>query len=260
MEKLNPGFDIVPHFDPLGFEYGKNCFGPKVEHRSLNSIRPSLRDPRCHGPEIVYAIAMDVGKNEHRELLQNRHLLYGAVIYAAGNLGDEPIRSQGHIHQQSTFAQGWSTPEVYEIWSGKAVIYMQETANDNPGRCYAVHAMAGEVVIVPPGWAHATISADPNEALSFGAWCDRDYGFEYDQVREHQGLAWYPILKSGKLDWQYNARYKRQKLIEKSPEKYADFGLIQNTPIYTQFENCPKTFDFVSRPDKVKGLWNLFLP
>jgi len=51
---------------------------------------------------------------------------------------------------------------------------MQETAEDQSGRCFAVIAQTGDVVIVPPYWAHATISADPEQPLTFGAWCDRE--------------------------------------------------------------------------------------
>ena len=90
---------------------------------------------------------------------------------------------------------GMSTPEVYEIWAGKAVIYMQEHDGDDPGRCFAVEALPGQVVIVPPGWAHATISADPEQPLTFGAWCVRDFGFDYRGVRAHGGLAFFPLLK-----------------------------------------------------------------
>ena len=45
---------------------------------------------------------------------------------------------------------------------------MQEYAEDQPGRCYAVHAFPGDVVIVPPYWVHATISANPRLPLTFG--------------------------------------------------------------------------------------------
>jgi len=125
----NPGFDIEPLPATMDFRYGENCFGPPVEKRSLDAIRKSLLDPDCTGPETVYAIAMDVGKTEHKKILQERMLLYGAVTYAAGRLGREPIRSQGHVHRVSSHS-GWSPPEVYEIWSGRAVIYMQEFADD----------------------------------------------------------------------------------------------------------------------------------
>lgn len=254
-----PGFDIEPVTNPMGFRYGAGIFGPLVENRGLDSIRRSLQDPDCDGPDPVYSIAMDVGKTEHKPLLEKLHLLYGVVTYAAGKLGREPVRSQGHIHKISP-ASGWSTPEVYEIWSGKAIIYMQEKAEDQPGRCYAVEAGPGEVVIVPPGWAHATISADAEQPLTFGAWCDREYGFEYDGVRAHKGLAWFPVLDGNKISWQKNPLYKESELIVKTPGGYDFLNIEPGKPIYTQFEENPKRFDFVPYPGLMKELWENFIP
>ena len=162
---FDPGFGIRPTLRPLGFEYGPGVFGPTCEIRRLDAIRPSLRDPACTGPDPVYAIAMDVGTEDRRADLLARNLLYGAVAYAAGRLGDEPVRSQGHVHAISASC-GASTPELYEIWSGRAVILMQESDGDDPGRCFAVSAGPGETVVVPPGWAHATISADPRRPMA----------------------------------------------------------------------------------------------
>ena len=258
--KFNPGFDITPTTQPMGFNYGVGTFGPMVENRSLDSIRQSLRNPLCEGPDPVYAIAMDVGKTEHVHQLMQLHLLYGAVTYAAGRLGDEPVRSQGHIHKVSPLS-GWSTPEVYEIWSGKAIIYMQETAEDQPGRCFAVVANPGDVVIVPPYWAHATISADAQQPLTFGAWCDREYGFEYDAVRAHKGLAWFPVIApSGEIEWQKNSHYLECELIVKSPANYTQLGIEPGKPIYTQFQESPHRFGFVPRPQLAKEVWNNFIP
>ena len=259
--KFDPGFEIKPVIQPFGFEYGKNTFGPRVEIREIKDIRKSLLDPFYDGPEQVYAIAMDVGKKEHRQKLVNMHLLYGAVTYSAGRLGREPVRSQGHIHKQSNHAKGWSTPEVYEIWSGKAVIYMQESAKSDPGRCYAVYAEPGDVVIVPPGWAHATISADPEFPLTFGAWCDRNYGFDYDDVRSHGGLAWFPLLNmENDIEWIPNNSYVRREIISKSPGKYDEFQIVQNKPIYSQFEEENEKFLFVPRPDLFTDKWECFEP
>ncbi|MCK9641430.1 MAG: hypothetical protein M0R39_16110 [Prolixibacteraceae bacterium] len=255
-----PGFDIIPTRQPMGFAYGLGVFGPEVENRTLDSIRMSLRNPLCAGPDPVYSIAMDVGKKEHLPQLEQLHLLYGAVTYAAGRLGEEPVRSQGHIHKVSPLS-GWSTPEVYEIWSGRAIIYMQETANDRPGKCFAVIANPGEVVIVPPYWAHATISADPEQPLTFGAWCDREYGFEYDGVRAHNGLAWFLLLaENGEIRWQKNPNYLDSELIVKSPEIYNQLGIEPGKPIYTQFEENPRKFLFVPQPQSVKEVWIDFIP
>lgn len=256
---FDPGFEIYSTYKPLGFRYGKDVFGPEVENRSLDAIRKNLMDPSCDGPQIVYSIAMDVGRNEDKQNMLDRNLLYGVVTYAKGTLGKEPIRSQGHIHAISPSC-GMSTCEVYEIWSGAAYIYMQETAHDNPGRCYAVYAKPGDVVIVPPNWAHATISADVTQNLTFGAWCVRDFGFDYDEVRAHQGIAWFPVVKDQKIDFVANENYLKNELIIKSPREYSEFHIQKGVPIYQQFVQNPDLFLFVSKPQLTKELWENFIP
>jgi len=257
---FDPGLDVQVTKDPLGFQFGPGVFGPAPEYRSLDSIRPSLRNPLCDGPDPVYAIAMDVGKCEHREELKARMLLFGLVTYAAGRLGDEPVRSQGHVHRLARHSE-WSPPELYEIWTGRAVVYMQEFAADDPGRCFAVAAGPGAVVVVPPGWAHATISADAEEPLTFAAWCDRDYGFVYDQVRTRGGLAWYALLaRDGQLEWHPNPRYATTDLCVGPPRPYRELGLEMGKPIYAQFEANPSAVQWVSEPVLFEKQWKGFVP
>ena len=257
---FDPGLKIEIHRQPLGFAFGPQVFGPQPEYRSLDSIRQSLRDPACTGPDPVYAIAMDVGKMLHREELKQRMLLFGAVTYAAGRLGMEPVRSQGHIHRVSAHS-GWSPPEIYEIWAGRAIVYMQEFVADNPGRCYAVIAGPGDVVVVPPAWAHATLSASADEPLTFGAWCDREYGFEYDGIRKRHGLAWYALVgTNGQLEWHRNPNYLSSQLIVGPPRDYREVGLKKGLPIYTQFENNPSSIQWVSAPSAVAEVWPGFTP
>jgi glucose-6-phosphate isomerase len=257
---FNPGIDVQPTTNPIGFAYGSGVFGPQAELRRLDDIRPGLMDFRCEGPEIVYAIAMDVGREVHRRLLHKMHLLYGVVTYAAGRLGREPVRSQGHIHKVSP-RFGRSTPEVYEIWLGKAIIYMQETDGDDPGRCFAVEAVPGDVVVVPPGWVHATISASPGDPLTFGAWCDRDYGFVYDGLRRHNGIAWFPVFGSNdQIEWLANPAYKPSELIIKPPGKYGELGIMHGKSIYALFEENPDTFRFVPEPQLKENVWKKFIP
>ena len=256
---FHSGLDIYVNSEPLGFSYGDSVFGPAPELRTLNDIRQSLLDPGCSGPEIVYAIAMDVGKTIHKQILKERMLLFGVVTYATGKLGMEPIRSQGHIHAISGHS-GWSPPELYEIWTGRAIIYMQETAQKHPGRCYAVLADPGDKILVPPGWAHCTISADSQTQLTFGAWCDREYGFEYDEVRSRRGLAFYPVWNGDSLSWRKNTHYDNCELIEKTPEFYSSIGIASDTPIYVQFEQNPEIVQFISKPYIKDTYWESFIP
>ena len=263
MDKRNvfyPGFDIKPVSEPvIGFSLGDKTFDCGVELRKLDSIRKSLMQPDCSGPENVYSIMMDVGNKEDYDDLVSRHLLYGAVCYSKGRLGREPVRSQGHIHKVSEYS-GWSTPEVYEIWEGKAIIYMQESGDDDPKRCYAVYGEAGDVIIVPPYWTHATINADAERNMSFGAWCDRDYGFVYDKVRAHGGIAFFPVYNGKKIEWIKNPAYKECELIQKKPGDYSALSLKKDIPIYTQYRDNKDAFDFVPNPALVKEVWENFVP
>jgi len=257
---LDPGLDVRARRQPMGFDYGPGVFGPAPELRGLDQIRRSLRDPHCSGPDPVYAIAMDVGREEHREELRRRQLLFGVVTYAPGRLGEEPVRSQGHVHRVAPHS-GWSPPELYEIWSGRAIVYMQEQAAFDPGLCLAVEAVPGEVVVVPPGWAHATVSADPGEPMTFGAWCDREYAFEYEAVRAQGGLAFYPLLRAdGGIDWQRNTRYFERPLVARAARAYPELGLRPGEPIYRAFARDPSTVQWVSDPGRLAALWRTFEP
>lgn len=254
--KYYPGFDIQVNDEPLGFEYGKDVFVPIPELRTLESIRQSLRNPDSLGPEVVYCISMDVGKKEDFKFIKERNLLFGVVTYASGTIGDEPVRSQGHIHAISSSCNS-STCEVYEIFDGEAYIYMQESGQDDAKECYAIYARVGDVVIVPPGWVHATINANVHQNMTFGAWCVRDYGFDYDDVRKHNGIAFFPIVKNDIIEWEMNQAYTHAHLTIKEAREYPEFEIEKGKPIYTQFQENPDRFLFVSKPQLVKKKWKI---
>lgn len=253
--KFYPGLEVEFREDPLDIQYGKQVYGPTPELRTLDSIRKSLIDPNSKGPETVYCISMDVGLEQDKQNMLDRNLLFGVVTYAKGQIGEEPVRSQGHIHAISKSCSA-STCEVYEIWDGEAYIYMQESGKDEAGRCIVVHALAGDVVIVPPGWVHATINADPERTMSFGAWCVRDYGFDYEDVRAHHGIAYFPIIKDGKIKWKMNKNYHSGHFVLKEARSYPELHIEKDKPIYSQFQEDPDRFLFVSKPQLVD--WDAF--
>jgi glucose-6-phosphate isomerase, archaeal len=255
---FDPKLGVHSRNGNLQFSYDEGVFGPNPEFRRLDEIRSSLRDPECQGPDPVYSIVMDVGRREHRAELQRRMLLFGVVVYAAGQLGDEPVRSQGHIHAIAPHC-GWSPPELFEIWEGRAIIYAQERADDDPGRCFAINARVGDKVVVPPGWAHSVINADPESRMMFGAWCDRQYGFVYDAIREHHGLAWFPVLDDKRnIYWEPNPSYRSAGLSIRTPHVYPELGLDPATPIYEQFARDPESVQWISDPASAAPVWSVF--
>ena len=256
--KFDPKLGVHSVAGDLQFTYDPGVFGPQPEFRRLDDIRSSLRDPACEGPDPVYSIVMDVGRDEHRTELERRMLLFGVVVYASGQLGEEPVRSQGHIHAIAPHC-GWSTPELFEIWEGRAIIYAQERADNDPGRCVAVSANPGDKIVVPPSWAHSVINADPENRMMFGAWCDRQYGFVYDAIRARHGLAWFPVLDAErKIHWEPNPSYGPSDLSIRSPRAYPELGLDLNVPMYEQFAANPESVQWVSQPALVASAWPAF--
>jgi len=257
---VNTSLDIYWCDDEKVFVYGPGIFGPKPEHRRLDAIRASLCEPNCNGPDPVYSIVMDVGREEHLAELQSHMLLFGVVVYPGGRLGHEPVRSQGHVHAASPHS-GWSAPELFEIWEGRAIIYAQEFAEDHPGRCVAIHASPGDHIVVPPGWAHCVINVDPHARMVFAACCDRQYGFVYDQVRAHAGLAWFPMLDDqDEIFWRPNPRYSAAPLSHHQAGAYKQLDLSDDISIYEQFARNPDSLQWVSEPSRFASLWGSFEP
>lgn len=256
---FNPGFNIKYDLNTKDFIYGSDVFGPDVEKRKLDDIRKTLMDPMCEGPDVVYTIAMDVGNNEDKEDLIQRQLLFGACIYSDGKLGNEPVRSQGHVHAISPSCMS-STAELYEIWEGEAIIFMQSSTSDDPGRLFAIKAKEGDKVIVPPGWAHYTVNANPDKQMVFGAWCIRDYGFDYKEVREHGGLAYFPVFNEETIHFIVNPLYETKELIIKEPRIYDEFNVDAQMPLYTQYLEDKNRFDFVTNPNAYQSIWEHFIP
>ena len=256
---FDPGISIGLDETTLGFRFGPGVFGPTPELRSLAAIRTSLLDPGCTGPDPVYGICMDVGLDEHAAELSRRWLLFGVVAFAAGRLGDEPVRSQGHVHALAAHS-GWSPPELFEIWQGRAIIYAQEQSGDSPGRCFAILANPGDHVIVPPGWPHFIANADLHQPMVFAALCDRQYGFVYDDVRARGGLAWFPTFAGDAITWRPNPAYTPSDLHVGTPQSCADFHVSPGIPLYKQFAANPEALQWVSDPASMTQHWKDFNP
>jgi len=250
------GLDIAPNANDLSFSYGPGVIGPASEIRRLDDIRASLPNPKAAGPENLYGIVMDVHRAQDKDALLARNLLFGAVVYTGGKIGDGPVRSQGHKHAVSPSC-GRSTPEVYEIWEGEAIVYMQHFAGCDAGKCMAVHAKAGDVVVVPPEWVHQAINASADKPMSFGAWCVRDYGFDYEKVRAMGGMAFYPKFSDDGIKWFFNDKYSSGDISEVSAVSYPELGIKTGIPVYRQFVDNSDAFLFVSNPLLADDVWKV---
>ena len=116
------------------------------------------------------------------------------------------------------------------------------------------------MILVPPGWVHATVNVSQEETMSFGAWCVRDYGFEYESVRRHRGIAFFPLWQGEDLVWVKNPTYRGGTFLEKNARPYPEFGLTRGIPIYRQYEENRNLFRFVTHPQEFSQLWEGYQP
>ena len=123
----------------LAFEYGAGMFGPEPEMRRLDAIRASLRDPQCSGPDPVYGIAMDIGREEstglhHLEFIETRQHWFTKTV---------PHDTEGNLH-------------VVSLVEGDAAIVESPTGAFAPftvnyAEAFVVPAAVGAYTIRPAG-------------------------------------------------------------------------------------------------------------
>ena len=140
-------------------------------------------------------------------------------------------------------------------------MFICRSTRHDPGRCYAVLAKPGDIVVVPPAWAHAAMSADPSDFMALGALCDREYSFDYEAIRKRKGLAWYPMVNaSGEIEWTPNPRYKKSSLDVRQPSDHAELALVRGSSLYEQAVRDLDRFRWVSSPALCAGAWKHFEP
>lgn len=242
------GFEVRLDGQALRLGFGSGVVTAPVSVRRVAEVRPALRDPDANGPDPLYSIYMDIRVPLVTEALAARGLGYGAVVFNHGSLGGEAVRSQGHVHSVSA-ATGVAYSELYEVWHGRGLVYMQDAASSDLTDVIVVEAGPGDKVAIPPGWAHATANLG-NGPLVFGAVYALEARLLYDPLRALRGMAHY-LLADGSLE--PNPRYPRVPPARCcAPHRLREQGLEGGRPALLADAS---RLDFVSHPERHPDLW-----
>lgn len=243
------GFPVTLGEASLTLRFGPRITTAPVVIRRLDEIRPLLRDPGAAGPEHLYTIYMDVRVPGRADELAALGLGYGAVVYNHGALGGEALRSQGHVHSAPA-ATGVAYSELYEFWLGRGLVYMQDSATADVKDAIVVEAGPGDKVLIPPGWAHATVNLGEG-AMVFGAVYARDARLLYEPLRALQGTAHY-VLADGSLE--PNPRYARVPPARRlRPHEVPELGIRRGRPALAGELGG---LAIVSRPERYLEVWD----
>jgi glucose-6-phosphate isomerase len=181
------GRDFRLNEEGLKLDFGPEVFHPSGEIRHLKQIRASLADLQATSPDHLYTIYMDIARRDDLDALTAQGLLYWAVVYNAGTIGQERWRSQGHIHSEKP-GTGLRYSEVYEFWSGQGLIYLQKECAPHVSEDYFIPVSAGDKVVISYGWVHLVVTL-VEQVVSFGIWCARANQLEYTSLRALGGPA-----------------------------------------------------------------------
>ncbi|MDH3730611.1 MAG: hypothetical protein OES13_05765 [Acidimicrobiia bacterium] len=234
----------------LSLTFGEGLNQPEREIRRLEDIRPMLWQPDASGPEHLYSVYMGIGRAEDDSAIRSQGLVYGSMIFSPGLVGDEPIRSQGHLH---AFAPGGLRySEVFQFWTGEGYLYLQKEVGPDVTRALFVRVSPGDIVVLPGDWMHLVVNVG-SEPLSFGAWAARDNQFEYGQLRALGGPAYF-VMADGEIA--PNPRYRSVAPVEiADPRDIPTLGIPADRPIYETWQADPHMLDFVADPELARVSW-----
>jgi glucose-6-phosphate isomerase len=113
-------------------------------------------------------------------------LLHGTSIVHPGLVGDEYFMTKGHFHAEL------ETAEVYYCLAGEGAMVMETPEGD-----WAVEALRpGQVLYVPPRWAHRSVNTSPDADLVTFFVYPGHAGHDYGTI-EQQGFRKLVVKKNG---------------------------------------------------------------
>jgi glucose-6-phosphate isomerase len=113
-------------------------------------------------------------------------LLHGTSIVHPGLVGDEYFMTKGHFHAEL------ETAEVYYCLAGEGAMVMETPEGD-----WAVEALRpGQVLYVPPRWAHRSVNTSPDADLVTLFVYPGHAGHDYGTI-EQQGFRKLVIKTNG---------------------------------------------------------------
>jgi glucose-6-phosphate isomerase, archaeal len=245
------GLPVVLDPARLTLDFGDGIATEPLAQRRIGDIREMLPDPNVTGPDPLYSIYMDVRVPDLSDQLDARGLAYGAVVDSPGQIGNEFVRSQGHVHSSPA---GTTTPylEIYEFWYGTGAVYLQDAAQPTVTDVMLVDVSPGDKLIIPPGWVHVVVNTG-STPLAFGALYAADAVLMYDALRALNGTAW-AMLADG--SFAANPRYQSPPRPGRvRAAEYPAFGIVRDRPVLTEFAGNPGRYDYVVRPEAFPEVW-----
>lgn len=156
--------------------------------RSLEELRPVLKDPNSSGPDPVYWVFSEVDA-------ANKWL--NMTVISTGRLGNEFPKTFGHYH-------GDPIPEIYQRVGGQGILVLQKKhfehgiwVPEKVEEVLLVKTLEGDEITVTAEYGHSWSNSGDVPLIFFDNWKSRHSPSEYEMIKELAGLAYYLVDDNG---------------------------------------------------------------
>ncbi|MHC1631495.1 MAG: glucose-6-phosphate isomerase family protein [Methanotrichaceae archaeon] len=222
-------------------EFGGKSRDPDI--RYLYDMKDVLYDQKwaknAENVELYYMYRDLYLSRKDRDLLMEQGLRYDITIIPPGMLGLEYVKTAGHYHPD---VPGCDTtyPEVYEVLEGEAVYLLQSLDSSD---VVAINAVAGDKVLIPPGYGHITINRS-NKKLKMANFVCRDFSSIYEPIKRMRGGSYY-LTSDGFVKNEHYPQASPLREIVVPDAK--DLGLVRGREMYPLLRDKGK-LDYLVHP------------
>jgi glucose-6-phosphate isomerase len=243
------GRAFLPH-------YRLHWEGPvgEPELRMADDLEGIFARRGCIGSGPLYAMFRDLARSPaDRWWLRENGLRYDITVIPPQTICGEYVKTKGHYHPEN--AAGCGYPEIYEVLEGRAHYLLQrEDLTD----VVLVRAVAGDVVVVPPGYGHVTINPSPDQTLHMANIVSAGFTSDYSAYVALKGAAYYEMADGS---WVKNRAYARV-----PPLRFVDAGRVRTgragftSPLYRLIGQRSPVLGFLNSPEKFTSVGELAYP
>jgi glucose-6-phosphate isomerase len=181
-----------------------------------------------------------------RKVHKKKGIRFDITVIPSGVVEGECAKTYGHAHPEAQ--EGLTYPEVYQVLGGSAVFLLQKQNRDRSVTVVLLKARKGDVLLIPPNYAHITINPG-KEMLVLSNLVADEFESDYADFKKYRGAAFY---YSAEGNVEQNANYVVKDV---GRPKVADFNQkygFSAGDLLAELESNPQKFAFLNKPSLLK--------
>ena len=218
------------------------------DHRRLSELEAIVFDYEWYLEAsknlVLYGMYRNLFKLQHQKSFQS--IRFDITVIPPLLLGHELVKTAGHYH--SIAETGLPYPEIYQVAHGTAHYLLQKPKPETTQLedVVLINAVAGDVVVIPPGYGHITINPG-DDPLVMANLVARSTVSDYKPIKQLHGGAYFETK-----DYQFlkNEHYEYVPELRRVKPPNTFISLKKGIPIYTSYIQDPSALNCLETPKK----------